>query len=85
MPFRPRGEAFTVPLPVILAGHERVGSSHEVSRVGGVVRGSAAGHEQEWVREFDDPAREWRRLFSEVLGTFLLVLAAVEEQESPNP
>ena len=39
--------------------------------------GSAAGHEQEWVREFDDPAREWRRLFSEVLGTFLLVLAAV--------
>src|SRR3954452_4771829 len=26
-------------------------------------------------REFDDPAYEWRRLFSEVLGTFLLVLA----------
>ncbi len=39
--------------------------------------GSAGGHEQEWVLEFDDPAREWRRLFSEVLGTFLLVLAAV--------
>ncbi|MFZ0129331.1 MAG: MIP/aquaporin family protein [Candidatus Dormiibacterota bacterium] len=30
-----------------------------------------------WVREFADPAREWRRLFSELLGTFLLVLAAV--------
>jgi aquaporin Z len=25
--------------------------------------------------EFDDPALEWRRLFSELLGTFLLVLA----------
>jgi aquaporin Z len=26
--------------------------------------------------QFDDPRREWRRLFSELLGTFLLVLAA---------
>jgi aquaporin Z len=26
--------------------------------------------------DFDDPRLEWRRLFSEVLGTFLLVLAA---------
>jgi aquaporin Z len=26
--------------------------------------------------DFDDPALEWRRLFSEILGTFLLVLAA---------
>src|SRR6266568_3227147 len=26
-------------------------------------------------RNFDDPALEWRRLFSEVLGTFLLVIA----------
>jgi aquaporin Z len=25
-------------------------------------------------RDFDDPAHEWRRLFSELLGTFLLVL-----------
>ncbi len=25
--------------------------------------------------DFDDPAEEWRRLFSEILGTFLLVLA----------
>src|SRR5438034_8984296 len=25
-------------------------------------------------RNFDDPALEWRRLFSEILGTFLLVL-----------
>lgn len=25
--------------------------------------------------DFDDPAHEWRRLFSEILGTFMLVLA----------
>lgn len=37
---------------------------------------SAAPDEQPWVREFSDPSREWRRLFSELLGTFLLVLAA---------
>ena len=28
------------------------------------------------VRDFDDPRQEWRRLFSEVLGTFMLVLVA---------
>src|SRR5579859_5680155 len=27
-------------------------------------------------RDFDDPRREWRRLFSELLGTFALVLTA---------
>jgi aquaporin Z len=26
--------------------------------------------------DFDDPSREWRRLFSELLGTFMLVLVA---------
>src|SRR4029077_18917144 len=26
--------------------------------------------------DFDDPRQEWRRLFSEVLGTFFLVLVA---------
>ncbi|HEX3517604.1 MAG TPA: aquaporin, partial [Solirubrobacteraceae bacterium] len=26
--------------------------------------------------EFDDPSLEWRRLFSELLGTFMLVLVA---------
>jgi aquaporin Z len=25
-------------------------------------------------RNFDDPRQEWRRLFAEILGTFLLVL-----------
>lgn len=28
------------------------------------------------IEEFHDPSREWRRLFSELLGTFLLVLVA---------
>jgi aquaporin Z len=29
-----------------------------------------------WVRDFNDLSYEWRRLFSELFGTFLLVLAA---------
>ncbi len=28
------------------------------------------------IRDFNDPRQEWRRLFAELLGTFLLVLAA---------
>ena len=27
-------------------------------------------------KNFDNPALEWRRLFSEILGTFLLVIVA---------
>jgi len=27
-----------------------------------------------WIGDFDDPSQEWRRLISELLGTFLLVL-----------
>ena len=38
---------------------------------------SGSRDNERWVEQFADPAREWRRLFSEVLGTFLLVLAAV--------
>ena len=30
----------------------------------------------EMIRAFDDPSQEWRRLFAEFLGTFLLVLVA---------
>jgi aquaporin Z len=33
------------------------------------------GIETPWQRGFDDPTREWRRLFSELFGSFLLVLA----------
>jgi hypothetical protein len=34
------------------------------------------GIQARWGRDFDDLSNEWRRLFAEVLGTFLLVLAA---------
>src|SRR3954452_24476435 len=30
--------------------------------------------ESPWARKFDSPALEWRRLFSEFVGTFFLVL-----------
>ena len=33
------------------------------------------GVQTPWERRFDDPTREWRRLFSELFGTFLLVVA----------
>ena len=29
-----------------------------------------------WLNDFHDPRQEWRRLFSELLGTFFLVLVA---------
>ena len=41
--------------------------------------GPLARYEQEVVeriQDFNDPRQEWRRLFSEVLGTFFLVLVA---------
>ena len=34
------------------------------------------GIQPRWGRDFDDLSNEWRRLFAEVLGTFLLVLVA---------
>jgi len=33
-------------------------------------------HEPVWARDFNNLAHEWRRLFAELFGTFLLVLAA---------
>ena len=30
------------------------------------------------IADFDDPRQEWRRLVSELLGTFFLVLAAAD-------
>ena len=41
--------------------------------------GPIARYEQEVVdriTDFNDPRQEWRRLFSELLGTFFLVLVA---------
>jgi aquaporin Z len=42
-----------------------------------VPAGVHAAETPPWVRDFYDPRKEMRRLFSEVLGTFLLVLVAV--------
>src|SRR5271163_5311015 len=42
-------------------------------------QGPIARYEQgiiQRVQDFNDPRQEWRRLFSELLGTFFLVLAA---------
>jgi len=38
------------------------------------LRAALLALEPPWAREFDDASREWRRLFSEAFGTFLLVL-----------
>ena len=56
-------------------GEGRPASSQEES----VILGPIARYEQSVmarIRDFEDPRQEWRRLFSEVLGTFLLVLVA---------
>jgi aquaporin Z len=51
-------------------------SSQEKQQLGGELRRVGRGlAEFELIREnFDDPKQEWRRLFSELLGTFFLVL-----------
>lgn len=54
--------------------HARAPSEQESEILGPVAR-----YEQSVlarVRDFDDPRQEWRRVFSEVLGTFMLVLVA---------
>ena len=51
-----------------------------VRRTGSDVQGAAIhylpGVQPKWGGDFDDLSHEWRRLFAEVLGTFLLVLVA---------
>lgn len=50
------------------------------SEISGLGSGSPVvqtGNEPPWIRNFADPSHEWRRLFSEAFGTFLLVLVAV--------
>jgi aquaporin Z len=37
---------------------------------------TVVGVEPAWVKDFDDFSLEWRRLFAELLGTFLLVVVA---------
>jgi len=52
--------------PVMYSPGEEPGTA-QASRI-------AAAHHP-WLEDFHDPRHEWRRLFSEVFGTFLLVLA----------
>ena len=47
-----------------------------VRRAGAGVAAATCGEAVAGGREFDDPRLEYRRLFSELWGTFLLVLAA---------
>ena len=43
---------------------------------GGAPLAEPLGLQTAWTRDFHDPRYEWRRIFSEALGTFLLVLVA---------
>ena len=43
------------------------------------IEGPIARYERSWIEridDFNDPHQEWRRLFAELFGTFLLVLVA---------
>jgi aquaporin Z len=59
-------------------------SLQERRETGGVVPGEGTGWVDRWIEaevvrpaaDFQDPKQEWRRLFSELLGTFFLVLVA---------
>ncbi|MGA9775717.1 MAG: aquaporin [Candidatus Dormiibacterota bacterium] len=53
---------------------ERARSVEEARRAAGAR--ALVGVEPRWGRNFYDVSNEWRRVFAEVLGTFLLVLAA---------
>jgi aquaporin Z len=48
----------------------------DAARAGPDARGAYQGT-PEWVRDFHDVTRWWRHVFSEILGTFLLVLGGV--------
>jgi aquaporin Z len=52
-------------------------ASGETETAADGIAGTRLAPEPPWVRSFEDTSHEWRRLFSELLGTFLLVLVAV--------
>ena len=47
---------------------------HEAPKSGAIARYERDVHER--IENFNDPRQEWRRLLSEMLGTFFLVLVA---------
>jgi aquaporin Z len=55
------------------AGRDRIAAvvhARHGARIAGLL-----DREPDWARDFTDLSYEWRRLFSEVFGTFFLVLA----------
>jgi aquaporin Z len=56
-------------------GHEPIGRSARSDVVSGFIGHELASFEES-VEDFRDSSQEWRRLFSELLGTFFLVLVA---------
>jgi len=58
-------------------GDAAAGATGRVGRNRGAPLTAGRGGDPHWAWPFDDLRYEWRRLFSEVLGTFLLVLAGV--------
>jgi aquaporin Z len=50
-------------------------ADHAELRTDVLTEGPRGARASFWVREFDNAALEWRRLFAETLGTFMLVLA----------
>jgi aquaporin Z len=63
--------------------HNDEGSKNQVDRAAAAapdrpsqLTAPVVERESAWVRDFTDLSYEWRRLFSELFGTFLLVLAA---------
>src|SRR3954468_1077859 len=57
-----------------LRGGERVVDDHDGNSKTPTTRRSLHALEYPGLGDFDDPTQEWRRLFSELFGTFLLVL-----------
>ncbi|HWX44485.1 MAG TPA: aquaporin [Solirubrobacteraceae bacterium] len=58
-----------------LPGAERIGEGARTPEQMAHARRALLALESPTAYDFDDPSHEWRRLFSELLGTFLLVLA----------
>ena len=59
--------------PASGAGHDRIEAivyARHSTRIAGLL-----DREPDWARDFTDLSYEWRRLFSEVFGTFLLVVS----------
>ena len=57
---------------------DEISPQHDASHVGRAVSyaESEADRLGRALEDFSDPSQEWRRLFSELLGTFFLVLVA---------